>query len=174
MPDSVIKKVESLGRRAQQNTHDFFDRNGVLFEWKDLVDEQKEGLVKEDCVPYPSLAAEFPGVTLDHETPAIEDEIVPQGHAEDVAAQNANLALLDIVAGEDGPAIVNAHNDGIKYDNNDNDIISVANINQGGAPQLQPIIVINNINNSSNTNNNTNDSSNDDGNSSSNDDNNSI
>ena len=43
-------------------------------------------MVEEDLVPYPSLAAEFPGVALDRNTPAIKDKIVLQGHAEDTAA----------------------------------------------------------------------------------------
>ncbi len=95
MLDLVIKKVKSLGRR----------------------------LVEEDLVPYPLLAMEFPGVTLDRDTPAIEDKIVPQVSVEDTAAQNANnLARLNIIAGEDGPAIVDAPNDKIKYDNDINDI----------------------------------------------------
>ncbi len=123
MPDSVIKKVESLECRAQQNTFDIEKR--YLFEWNDKVDEQQEGLVEEDLVPYPLLAAEFLGVTLDRDTPAIKGEILPQGYAEDAAAQNANLAPLDVVTELDGPAIVNAHNDKIEYKDSDNDIIAV-------------------------------------------------
>jgi hypothetical protein len=46
------------------------------------------------------------------------------------------------------------------------DIIVVANINQGGAPQLQRIVKINNTDNDSNTNNNTYNSSNGNNNSS--------
>ncbi len=44
MPDSVIKKVEALGHRAQQNTFDFADRNCILFEWNDEVAEKQEVL----------------------------------------------------------------------------------------------------------------------------------
>ncbi len=77
MPDSAIKKVECLRRHTQQNTFDFADKNGILFEWNDKVDEQQEGLVEENLVPYPSLAAGFPGVTLDRDTLAIEDKIIP-------------------------------------------------------------------------------------------------
>ncbi len=62
MPDFVIKKVKSLGRHAEQYTFDFADRNGISFDWNDKVDEQKEGLVEEDLVPYPSLAMEILGV----------------------------------------------------------------------------------------------------------------
>ncbi len=63
-----------------------------------------------------------------------------------------------------GPAIVSAHNDKIKYNNDDNDIIAVANMNQGGAPQLQPIVEINNTNNYADNSNNDDDSSNNDNN----------
>jgi hypothetical protein len=59
-----------------------------------------------------------------------------------------------------GPAIVSTHNDKIEYNNDDNDIIAVANMNQGGAPQLQPIIEINNTNSDANTSNNDDNSSN--------------
>ncbi len=75
-------------------------------------------MVEEDLIPYPLLAVEFPGITIDCNTPAIKDEIVPQGRAEDAAAQNANLTPLNLVAGVDGPTIVNAHDEKIEYDNN--------------------------------------------------------
>ncbi len=128
--------------------------------------------MEEDLIPYPLLAAEFPGVTLDCDILATEDEVIHQGHAEDAAAQNMNLELLDIIRGVDGLAIINAHNDKIEY-NYDNDyIVAVAKINQEGAPQLQPIVQINNTNNNANTDNNTNNGKDD--NDSSNDDNNSI
>jgi hypothetical protein len=68
-------------------------------------------LLEEDLVPYSLLAVEFPGVTLDPDTPAIDDKIIPKGRTEDAAAQNANLAPLNVVAGVDGPAIFNAHDD---------------------------------------------------------------
>jgi hypothetical protein len=127
MPDSVIKKFKFFGCHAQQSTFDFADRNGILFEWNNEVNEQQEGLVEEDIIPYPLLAAKLPGVTLDPNTLAIKDKIVPQGCTEDAAAQNANLAPLNVVAGVDGPTIISAQNDKIEYGNNNNDII------QGGA-----------------------------------------
>jgi hypothetical protein len=49
-----------------------------LFEWKDKVNEQKEGLVEEDLVPYPALAVELKGVILYCDTLAIEDKTVPR------------------------------------------------------------------------------------------------
>jgi hypothetical protein len=63
MPDSVIKKVEAFGK-SSSGVFDFANRNGILFEWKEEVNECPEGIVKEDVVLYPSLIAEFPGVTL--------------------------------------------------------------------------------------------------------------
>ncbi len=76
MPDSVIKKVEQFGKaNATPNVFDFSDRNGVLFEWNDKVND-------------PALAAEIPGMLLnqDQPIPLIEDKIEPQGHAKDAAA----------------------------------------------------------------------------------------
>jgi hypothetical protein len=173
MPDSVIKKVKFPGRRAQQNTFDFANRNGVLFEWNDTVDEQQEGLVEEDLVPYPLLAKEFLVFTQDRDTPDIKDKIAPQGRTEDAAAHNANLAPLDVVARVDGPTIISTHNDKFEYNNADYDIIAVANINQGGAPQLQPIVKVDNTDNNAN-NSNDDDDSNDDDNDSIGDDDESI
>ncbi len=89
MPDTVIAQVERLGHtNATPNMFDFSDRNGVLFEWNKDVDETPEGIIEEDVVLYPPLAAETPGVVLkqDQPIPSIEDKIEPQGRGEDVAA----------------------------------------------------------------------------------------
>jgi hypothetical protein len=95
MPDSVIRKVEAYGKStALPGIFDFTDRNGILFEWNEEIDEFPEGIVDvKDTVLYPSLAAEHPGVVLgrDQPLPSIEEELVPQGRAEDAAACNANL-----------------------------------------------------------------------------------
>jgi hypothetical protein len=71
MPDSVIKKVEAYGTStALPGIFDFADRNGILFEWNEVVDESPEGIVDiEDVVLYPSLAAEHPGVVLGQDQP---------------------------------------------------------------------------------------------------------
>jgi hypothetical protein len=64
MPDSFIKKMEQFGKASTTpNVFDFLYRR-VLFERNDKVDECPEGIVKEDMVLYPSLAAEIPGVVL--------------------------------------------------------------------------------------------------------------
>jgi hypothetical protein len=114
MPDSVIKKVEAYGKStALPGIFDFADRNGILFEWNKEVDDCPKGIVDtEDVVLYPSLAAEHPGVVLgrDQPLPSIEEELVPQGQAEDAAARNANLQPFD-VAGVVAAPIVHANAD---------------------------------------------------------------
>jgi hypothetical protein len=92
MPDSVIKQVEAFGK-SSSGVFDFSDRNGILFKWNEVVDECPEGIVKEDVVLYPSLVAEFPGVTLgrDHPIPTIKEDIMPQGCNEAAAACKANM-----------------------------------------------------------------------------------
>ena len=99
MPDTVIAQVERLGRtNATPNMFNFSDRNGVLFEWNEDVDETPKGIIKEDVVLYPSFAVETPGVVLkqNQPIPSVEDEIKPQGRAEDAAARNANLEPINV------------------------------------------------------------------------------
>jgi hypothetical protein len=83
MPDSVIRKVEAYGKStALPGIFDFTDRNSILFELNEEVDEFPEGIVDvEDVVLYPSLAAEHPGVVLgrDQPLPSIKEELVPKG-----------------------------------------------------------------------------------------------
>jgi hypothetical protein len=58
-------------------------------------------------------------------------------------------AAYDTLAGVDGPGLINANYDGIgKYDDNDNDnIIAVANVQQANAPHKpQPIVKVQNDN----------------------------
>ncbi len=81
-------------------------------------------------VLYPSLVAEFPGVTLgqDHPIPTIEEDITPQGHAKADAARNANMEQF-AVAGVDALTIIHANINKIdKTDDNNDGIISVADI----------------------------------------------
>jgi hypothetical protein len=111
MPDSFIKKVEHFGRSgAPAGIFDFADRSGILFKWNDKVDESPQKLVKNDVIPYPSLAAGIPGVPLtrDQSGPTAKDNIPVQGHTKNKAAQNAGLGLLNI-AGVDLAAIIHAH-----------------------------------------------------------------
>jgi hypothetical protein len=135
MPDLVVKKVKAYGKSTTlSGIFDFADRNGILFEWNEEVDEFSEGIVNiEDVVLYPSLAAEHPGVVLgqDQSLPSIEEELVPQGQAKDAVARNANLQLFD-VAGVVAAPIVHANADKLndyKIDDNDG-IIAVGDIPQ--------------------------------------------
>jgi hypothetical protein len=143
MPDSVIRKVEAYGKSTA--LPGIFDRNGILFEWNEEVDESPKGIVDvEDVVLYPSLAAEHPGVVLgrDQPLPTIEEELVPQGQAEDAAARNANLQPFD-VAGVVAAPTVHANADELDdYEIDDDDgIIAVEDIPQ--QPPHAPLMLVN-------------------------------
>jgi hypothetical protein len=125
----VIKQVKAFGKSSSR-VFDFADRNGILFEWNEVVDECPKGIVEEDVVLYPSLIAEFPGVTLgqDHPIPTIEENIMPQGRDEAAAARNANMEPF-AAAGVDALTIIHANINEINETDDDNDgIISVADI----------------------------------------------
>jgi hypothetical protein len=129
MPDLVIKKVEAFGK-SLSGVFNFANRNGILFEWNKEFDKCPEGIVEEDVVLYPSLVAKFPGVTLgqDHPIPTIKEDIIPQGRIEADAAHNANMEQFAI-AGVDAPTIIHADiNEIDETDDDDNSIISVADI----------------------------------------------
>jgi hypothetical protein len=129
MPDLVIKKVEAFGK-SSSGVFDFANRNGILFEWNEEFDKCPEGIVEEDVVLYPSLVAKFPGVTLgqDHPSPTIKEDIILQGRVEADAARNANMEQFT-VAGVNAPRIIYADiNEIDETDDDDNGIISVANI----------------------------------------------
>ncbi len=88
MYNLIIKKVKQFSKaNSTLNVFHFLDRNGVLFELNDKVDECPEGIIKEDVVLYPSYAAEILGIVLaqDQPIPSVEEKIEPQGHAEDAA-----------------------------------------------------------------------------------------
>ena len=55
MPNSAITQVETLEKCAGKGTLDFANRNGILFEWNNKVDDCHEQLVEEEAVRYPSL-----------------------------------------------------------------------------------------------------------------------
>ena len=145
MPDTVITQVERLGHtNTAPNMFDFSDRNGVLFEWNKDVNETPKGIIEEDVVLYPSLAAETHGVVLEQDQPIpsmeMEDKIEPQGRAEDAAARNANLEPTN-AAGVDTPTIIHANANEIDdADDNDNGILSIATIPQG-QNNLHPLIL---------------------------------
>ena len=124
MPDTVIARVERYGtENALPGIFDFADRNGVLFEWNDDVDECPEGILEEDdVILYPSIAAELPGVDLEHDTPrpSIEADLIPHGQAEDEAARNANHEPFGVV-GVEPVAVIHTEDGEIDSDSDTND-----------------------------------------------------
>ncbi len=81
-------------------------------------------------VLYPSLVAKFTGVTLgrDHPIPTIKEDIIPQGRAKANAARTTNMEQF-AVTGVDAPTIIHANTNEIEETDNDDDgIISVADI----------------------------------------------
>ncbi len=150
MPDLVIKKVKAYGKStALLGIFHFANRNGILFEWNEEVDEFPEGIVKvKDIVLYPSLAAEHPRVVLgkDQPLPLIEEELVPQGRAKDAAAHNANLRPFDIAGVAAAPII---HANAVKFVDyeidDDNGIIAIGEVPQ--QPPHVPLVVNNTDNN---------------------------
>ena len=58
MPDLVIKKVERYaGNVAMAGEFAFADRNGVLFEWNNVVDGNPEHIIEHEVKPYPALVS---------------------------------------------------------------------------------------------------------------------
>ena len=56
MPDSVIKKVERYADNvAMAGEFAFANRNGVLFEWNNVIDENPEHIIEHEVYPYPAL-----------------------------------------------------------------------------------------------------------------------
>ena len=144
MPDLIIKKVKAYSKlTALLGIFDFANRNGILFEWKEEVDDFPKGIIDiEDIVLYPSFTVEHPEVVLggDQPLPSIEEELIPQGRAKDAAAHNANLQLVDVARVAAAP-IVHTKADKLndrKIDVN-NGLIAVGDIPQ--QPPHAPLVV---------------------------------
>jgi hypothetical protein len=138
MPDTVIARVERYGKEnALPGIFDFADRNGVLFEWNDNVDECPEGILEEDdVILYPSIAAELPGIVLKHDMPRppIKADLIPHGRAEDEAARNANHEPFGVVGVEPvAGAIIQADGE-INSDSNEDDDNGIIAINNAPLP----------------------------------------
>ncbi len=145
MLDLVIRKVKVYGKSTTlPGSFDLANRNGILFEWNEEVDKFSKGIIEvKDVVLYHSLAAGHPGVALVQDQPllSIEEELIPQGQAEDAAARNANLEPFDIAGVAAASLILHANTDELddyKIDN-DNGIIAVGDIPQ--QPPHAPLIV---------------------------------
>ena len=145
MPDTVIARVEQYGtENALPGIFDFADRNGVLFEWNDDVNECPEGILEEDnVILYPSIVAELPGIDLEHNTPrpSIEADLIPHGQAEDEAARNANHESFGVVGVE--PVAVSHTEDGeIDSDSDEDDNNGIIAINDAPLPEAQDPLVL--------------------------------
>ena len=68
MPDSVIKRVNTIGQRERQGRDfRFLNRQKEPYEWTDTVpedDPEFQGLLEEEA-PFPELSAQLPGVPLE-------------------------------------------------------------------------------------------------------------
>ena len=128
---------------------DFADKNGVLFEWNGDVDECPEGILEEDdVILYPSIAAELPGVALEHDMPqpSIEADLIPHGHAEDEAARNANHEPFGIVGVEPvAGVIIHAEDGKIDSDSDKDDNNGIIAINDAPLPVAQDPLVLSDL-----------------------------
>jgi hypothetical protein len=102
MPDSIIKRVNTIGQRERQGRDfRFLNRRKEPYEWTDTVPEDDpdfQGLLEEP-VPYPDLSSELPGVTLEDESvdlQVVTDE--PEPDFAELAAAALNNPGID--AGE--------------------------------------------------------------------------
>jgi hypothetical protein len=143
MLNSMIRTVKQLAETtARAGKFNFGNRNVILFEWNDKIDKTPEEILEaDDIVPYLSMAAKFPGVELSCDTPipSIEDDVVPQGQAEDAAANNMNIDpnqrhLVDVPGV--GPNIVQANPNKIEFDSDDNEDDDI--VHAWDAPQQAP------------------------------------
>ena len=65
MPDLVIKKVERYAdNAAMAGEFASADRNGVLFEWNDVIYENPKHIIEHEVNTYPLLVSELPGIDL--------------------------------------------------------------------------------------------------------------
>ena len=145
MPDSAIKAVERYGSKtALPGAFDFSDRNNILFEWNDEIDETPVHIVEEEVVQYPSLVAEMPGIDLqrDHTwTQTIEeDEDERQGRVEDAAINNADIEPA-VVVGVTIPATIQADAEEIEDEDNDDDDSIIQVVTPTAQPPSSPLMV---------------------------------
>ena len=80
MPDSVIKKINTIGKskrsRGYRGTAEFLNRTQDKFEWENEDIPQEEGTGEE--IVHPAMAAEVPGIRVEADEPdtepAVDDE----------------------------------------------------------------------------------------------------
>ena len=70
MPDSIIARVDAIGKREKQGRDfEFLNRKKLPFHWADEVaedDNKFQGLLEEEA-PVPDISNELPGVELERD-----------------------------------------------------------------------------------------------------------
>jgi len=103
MSDSIIKRVDAIGKKKKQGRKfRFLNRKKLPFSWTDEVpkdDKESQGLLEEEA-PFPDVNAKLPGVDLERDqvgpNPAVEDEPEPAFEARAAEAlTNANIRMAD-------------------------------------------------------------------------------
>jgi len=106
MPDSIIKRIDTIGKREKQGREfSFLNRKKPPFSWTDEVpedDKEFQGLLEEEA-HFPDVSTELPGVDLERDqvgpTPAVEDKPEPEFAARAAEAlDNANIRMADQLA----------------------------------------------------------------------------
>ena len=102
IPDSIIKKVNTLAGKKSISSHLIFtDRNQVPFDWLDNTEAAYDGLDPTPVAHFPDIPAEMPGVRLDRHEPSntIPDDVRPAERdwfqLADEALANADLDISD-------------------------------------------------------------------------------
>ena len=94
MPDSIIKRVNTIGQRERQGwDFRFLNRRKEPYEWTDTVPEDDpdfQGLLDEPA-PYPYLSSDLPGMALEDDN--VDLQVVTDEPEPDFAALVA--AALD-------------------------------------------------------------------------------
>jgi len=100
-PDSVIKKINSWGRRDQATGRLVFrDRNNNPYDWEEehdiLIEDNAIEQEEPEPAPYPDIPAEIPGVELERDQPAVTADPAPTDEEiADAAAANADFGPVE-------------------------------------------------------------------------------
>jgi hypothetical protein len=144
MPDSVINKLECLGKRDKQTGRlTFADRHNVPFDWDEeyeqcpLIDDNAPE-PEPTSLPFPDIPAEMPGILYESEMPnttLLPDDPPPIApDPDDLAAREAAAALDNANLGPREAALLRC--------------AEIAGVNRNEPQHLQPFynITNNNIN----------------------------
>jgi hypothetical protein len=132
MPDHVIRRVNTIGKReGQGRAFRFLNRCGEPYKWMDKVPEDEpefQGLLgeTEDTAVFPDVSAELPGVALEeqkHNFQTITEEPKPDFRdLSEAVLHNAGIDADDMLQrahlenAPRGPAVVEAEDNEIVYE----------------------------------------------------------